>query len=69
MNENSRLERIYLTRKDLYDMGIDISNGHLLRLETDDLFPRRRYISKQKVVWLKSEIYEHIEKINRRAYV
>ncbi len=40
----------------LRKLGIDYHNSHLLRLERDGLFPARRYLSPQRIVWLRAEI-------------
>lgn len=50
-----------LTRNDLAEMGISYSNTHLLKLERDLLFPKRIYLSAQKVCWDVLEIEAWIE--------
>ncbi|MDP7143111.1 MAG: AlpA family phage regulatory protein [Alphaproteobacteria bacterium] len=53
MNGN---QRTLLTRSDLAEMGISYSNSHLLKLEKDELFPKRIYLSAQKVCWDLTEV-------------
>lgn len=50
-----------LNFKQLKGMGIPWSREHLWRLEGDDLFPRRLYLSPQRVVWLEHEVIEFVE--------
>jgi predicted DNA-binding transcriptional regulator AlpA len=47
---------IYLNYKDLLAFGIRFSREHLLRLEAASKFPKRIYLSSQKVVWLSDEV-------------
>jgi predicted DNA-binding transcriptional regulator AlpA len=50
-----------LTRSDLAEMGMSYSNTHLLKLEKDGLFPKRIYLSAQKVCWDFTEVQEWLE--------
>jgi prophage regulatory protein len=45
------LSRKLLTFKALKDMGVSFSREHLWRLEAANKFPRRIYLSPQKVAW------------------
>tara|TARA_Y100000588_G_C13577914_1_gene637443 strand:- start:358 stop:570 length:213 start_codon:yes stop_codon:yes gene_type:complete len=54
-------QKTLLTRTDLAEMGISYSNSHLLKLEKDRLFPKRIYLSAQKVCWDLSEVNEWLE--------
>ncbi len=54
-------QKILLIRDDLAEMGISYSNSHLLKLEKEDLFPKRIYLSKQKVCWDSKEILDWLE--------
>ena len=55
-----------LTRTDLAEMGISYSNSHLLKLEKDLLFPKRIYLSAQKICWDHTEISEWLETQRKR---
>lgn len=55
-----------LTRTDLAEMGISYSNSHLLKLEKDLLFPKRIYLSAQKICWDCTEILEWLEAQRKR---
>jgi prophage regulatory protein len=48
--------RRLLTYKDLKAIGISFSREHLWRLEAAGKFPRRIYLSPQKVAWFEDEI-------------
>ena len=56
MTEHAAIQRRLLTYKDLKAIGISFSREHLWRLEAAGKFPRRLYLSTQKVVWLEDEI-------------
>ena len=45
-----------LTYKDLKAMGISFSREHLWRLEAAGKFPRRIYLSPQKIAWFEDEV-------------
>lgn len=49
-----------LNRRDLYEIGICFSNTHLLYLEKIGAFPKRGYLSAQKVFWKADEINEYL---------
>jgi prophage regulatory protein len=56
--------------KHLSEIGIRYSREHLWRLEAAGKFPRRIYLSPQKVAWIEREIVEWLngraaERINR----
>ena len=48
--------RRMLSLKQLRDRGITFSREHLRRLEAKGLFPRRIYLSPQKIAWFEDEI-------------
>jgi prophage regulatory protein len=47
--------------KQLKDTGINFSREHLWRLERANKFPRRIYLSPQKVAWFEDEIFGWLE--------
>jgi prophage regulatory protein len=49
-----------LSREDLRKRGIRFSNPHMLRLEQQEKFPRRIYLSPARVAWIESEVLEYI---------
>ena len=51
------LHRRLLTYKDLKAIGISFSREHLWRLEAANKFPRRIYLSRQKIAWFEDEIF------------
>jgi len=58
----------FLNREDLKNLGVVYSSVHLLRLEADQKFPKRVYLSPGRVVWLESEIQEFVaQRIAERA--
>ena len=58
----------FLDKKGLAALGISYSSVHLLRLEADQKFPKRVYLSPGRVVWIKAEIDQHIARcINARG--
>jgi prophage regulatory protein len=50
--------RQLLTFANLKELGISFSREHLWRLERAGRFPRRIYLSPQKIAWFESEIVE-----------
>jgi predicted DNA-binding transcriptional regulator AlpA len=50
-----------LTRADIKRLGIALSNTQLLRLERNNRFPRRIYLTPARVVWYAREIFAWIE--------
>jgi prophage regulatory protein len=56
MAEHSEKHPKLLTNKDLKAIGISFSREHLWRLESAGKFPRRIYLSPQKVAWFEDEI-------------
>ena len=59
--QRSNADQVILTRKDLFDMGIDVGDSSLLRWEYYGRFPRRIKLSGTRVAWLKSEVDEWIK--------
>lgn len=55
-----------LTRSDLASMGISYSNPQALKLERDGLFPKRIYLSAQKVCWDALEIADWLDTQRKR---
>jgi prophage regulatory protein len=55
MEEQFRQPRL-LSFKQLLEIGVRFSREHLWRLEAANKFPRRLYLSPQKVVWYEDEI-------------
>lgn len=49
--------------KQLKDIGITFSREHLWRLEAANRFPRRIYLSPQKVVWDLDEVLSHVARL------
>jgi predicted DNA-binding transcriptional regulator AlpA len=47
--------------------GIPYCRVHLTRLEKDGLFPARRQLGANRVVWIESEIDEHLRNLPRGA--
>ena len=58
--DNPRLRRL-MSAKDLRNVGISYSREHLWRLEAANKFPRRVYLSPQKVAWFEDEVLSWIE--------
>ena len=58
MEQATIVPRRLLNFKQLLEMGIRFSREHIWRLETADKFPRRIYLSPQKVAWFEHEILE-----------
>jgi prophage regulatory protein len=56
-----RLVRASLNLKQLAAMGILFSREHLWRLEAASKFPRRLYLSPQKIAWFEDEILAWLE--------
>ena len=59
-------QKVFLTRKDLLNLGITQSNNSLLRWEAKNLFPRRvRLVG--SVAWIQEEVMQWIsERIQAR---
>lgn len=57
---------LLLTRQDLRNLGIKITNTTLLRMEAAGRFPKRARLSSQTVVWIKSEIDDYLQQIADR---
>ena len=53
--------RIFLSRKDLQNLGINVCDTTLLRWEFRGHFPRRTKLARTRVAWLKSEVDEWIK--------
>jgi prophage regulatory protein len=56
MVEHASAPRKLLTYKHLEAIGISFSREHLWRLEAANKFPRRIYLSPQKIAWFEDEI-------------
>ena len=56
MDQTTNTPRRLLTFKQLLEIGIRFSREHIWRLEAASKFPRRIYLSPQKVVWFEDEI-------------
>jgi predicted DNA-binding transcriptional regulator AlpA len=54
---------VLLTRADLREHGIRISNSTLLRMEAKGKFPKRRYLTPHTVVWHREEIDEFLSSL------
>ena len=50
------LSRVFITREELKEMGIGVSNSTLLRWEDTGNFPKRVRLSNGNVVWVYYEI-------------
>ena len=58
MADTATLQRRLITFKQLTAMGIIFSREHLWRLEAANKFPRRIYLSPQRIAWFEDEILE-----------
>jgi len=58
------IQKLVLTRADLKQLGINISNTTLLRWERLDRFPRRLRLAGTTVRWLSSDIHEWLKKLD-----
>jgi predicted DNA-binding transcriptional regulator AlpA len=54
------MNQIFLTRADLKQRGITISNTTMLRREAQGEFPKRRYLTPRTVIWNCAEIDEFL---------
>jgi predicted DNA-binding transcriptional regulator AlpA len=54
-----------LTFPDLALKGIPYVRQHLARMEEKGQFPKRRQLGPNRVVWLESEIDEHLRNLPR----
>lgn len=54
------MNQIFLTRADLKQLGITISNSTLLRREAKGEFPKRTYLTQKTVIWNRAEIDEFL---------
>lgn len=67
LQTNTKAVRL-LCFADLKAIGIRYSREHLWRLERENKFPRRIYLSPQKPVWIEEEILNWLqERMNERA--
>jgi predicted DNA-binding transcriptional regulator AlpA len=57
--------KVLLSRSDLKDLGITLSNSSLLRAEARGSFPRRLRLSPATVCWDRAEVYAWLD--SRRA--
>lgn len=53
--------KVLLTRTDLQNMGIKLSNSSLLRAESRGAFPRRLRLSPATVCWDRAEVSAWLE--------
>lgn len=51
---------VLLTRADLKELGIKISNSTMLRMEAQGKMPKRRYLTPRTVAWSRNEIEEFL---------
>ena len=63
VEKSFRLPKRFVNYEQLLEMGINISREQLWRLEAADKWPRRIYLSPQKVVWDLDEVVAHLEKL------
>lgn len=47
--------------KQLLELGIRFSREHIWRLEAKNKFPRRIYLSSQKIAWFEDEVLQWLE--------
>lgn len=59
--DNDNNLKVLLTRSDLHNMGIKLSNSSLLRAESRGAFPRRMRISPATVCWDRAEVSAWLE--------
>jgi prophage regulatory protein len=57
------IRRRFIGYKQLKDIGITFSREHLWRLEAANRFPKRIYLSPQKVVWDLDEVLSHVARL------
>lgn len=66
--ENTKPEKLLITRKELKEMGIYASNTTLLRWDAAGEFPKRVRMSRTSIAWLLAEIIEWLnDKAGERA--
>lgn len=58
---HTQIQKIFIEPAELPSFGIRYSNSHRLKLEAEGLFPKRRYLSLQKPVYVISELHDWIE--------
>jgi predicted DNA-binding transcriptional regulator AlpA len=56
--EKSAITKLLITRKELKEMGILVSNSTLLRWEASGEFPKRVRMSRTSIAWLLAEVEE-----------
>lgn len=61
IDSNKFIQLIFIEPSELPSFGIRYSNSHRLKLENESLFPKRRYLSPQKPVYVLSELKLWIE--------
>ena len=61
MAEHNAKQRKLLSFKDLRALGISFSREHLWRLEAAGKFPRRVYLSPQKIAWFEDEVLAWVQ--------
>jgi prophage regulatory protein len=68
MQEHEMKIRRLLTFKELKALGLSFSREHLWRLEAAGKFPRRIYLSSQKIAWFADEIADWLQaRANERS--
>ena len=60
------LTKIFIRPDELPDLGINYSNGHLLKMSHENRFPKRKYLSPYKPVYIYSEILDWIDQQTAR---
>lgn len=60
--EKTNVEKVLITRKELKQMGVHVSNSTLLRWEEAGNFPRRIRLSNTSIAWEMVEIRNWITK-------
>lgn len=53
--------RLLYTRTHLLNLGVNLSNSTMLRLEALGKFPKRIRLGDHSVAWVAAEIREHID--------
>lgn len=54
---------VLLTRADLKQLGIKISNSTMLRMEAQGKMPKRRYLTPRTVAWSRNEMEEFLARL------
>lgn len=59
--QSTQRPRRLINFKQLLDLGVKFSREHLHRLEAANKFPRRIFLSPQKIAWFEDEILDWLE--------